>query len=81
MGFQTSGYMADIPKYAKPEFGGIIDSHILLRLKIMQKKGVLNNITFSYYNQSDLIHYKNLVKLCEFTKIKYLPVTELIFKI
>ena len=66
IGFQKSGYLNEIsqvmPKYKKPTIGGIIDEHILVRLKALQQQGLLHNITFAYYSENDLEYYKSLTE-------------------
>ena len=75
MGFQISGYMkaisASIPKYTQPTVGGVIDEHILMRLKGLQEHGQLKNITFACYSDSEKQYYKQLVSCYDIKKVDY----------
>jgi hypothetical protein len=64
IGFQTSGYekklSESMSKYKNPSVGGIVDEHILIRLKGMQNQDQLKRITFAYYSDCDFRHYEYL---------------------
>ncbi len=80
IGFKKSGYIDKIsmvnPMYKEPVIGGIIDEHILLRIKSLQTQKMLHRITFAYYNEDDLLHYKSLTKLFELRQVEYVKSTE-----
>ena len=61
--------------------GGIIDSHILLRLDAMQEIGALNNITFAYFTDKDLEHYKRLIILFNLKSVSFISVKDINFSI
>lgn len=71
LGFCRSGYMPRLeganPKYKKPSIGGIIDEHILWRIKALQDLGRLNKIVvicseneMSYMKQ--VMESQNIIK-------------------
>ena len=77
MGFQISGYMSNLAqvnlKYKNPIHGGIIDDHILQRLRVMQSSRQLSNITFAYYSDKDKHHYEQLAALFNLRNVDYIP--------
>ena len=85
MGFQVSGYMTNSlqenDEIKELRIGGIIDSHILLRLKALQEKGILNNIIFSYFTHKDLEHYKRLIILFSLKSVSFVSVNDINFSI
>jgi len=85
IGFQTSGYINEIsqvmPKYKNHTIGGIIDEHILVRLEALQQQGWLHNITFTYYSENDLEHYKSLSDYFNLQNVEYLSTHNFNFSI
>ncbi|MGL6057707.1 MAG: hypothetical protein ACRC17_05275 [Culicoidibacterales bacterium] len=69
LGFGSSGYME--PMKEKYVIGGIIDEHLLIRLHTLQENGLLDKITFAYYNEKDLQHYRQLVSLYKLGNVTY----------
>jgi hypothetical protein len=68
-----------MPKYKLPTFGGIIDEHILIRLNGLQTQGQLENITFSYYSDCDLLHYQQLSDCFGLKNVSYIKSTSFDF--
>lgn len=85
MGFQKAGYMEAISEkihiYKKPTIGGIVDEHILLRLNALQLKDKLQNITFGYYSDKDLQHYRDISDRYELKRVNYIKTSSLPFLI
>lgn len=85
IGFQNSGYekklSASMPKYKNPTIGGIIDEHILIRLKEMQNLGQLRKITFAYYSESDYQHYEYLSDYFGLSEVSFIKSSSLPFSI
>lgn len=83
IGFQTAGFIPALaavkPEYLKPVVGGIVDEHILIRLKGMQTQGQLKGITFAYYSDSELQHFQDLANLYEVANAKFIKSSTLNF--
>lgn len=83
MGFQKSGYTKALEKvdetYYKPQTGGVIDEHILIRLLAMHNKNQLKNITFAFYCDSELSYYKELTALYTLKNVNYIKSSEFNF--
>ena len=83
--FQNSGYTkklsASMPKYKKPVIGGIVDEHILIRLKGLQNLRKLEKITFAYYSDSELQHYEYLSSYFNLHEVAYIRSSSLPFSI
>jgi hypothetical protein len=85
VGFQKSGYIEDLSKY-KPEYdapviGGIIDEHILLRISGLQEQKQLENVTFSYYVDNELVHFQELVEYFNIKNVNFEKSTKYHFTI
>lgn len=61
--------------------GGVIDEHILLRIKALQDMNKIDRITWCYYNDNELEYYKELCELIKLTNVKYKKSTDLCFSI
>lgn len=83
IGFKVSGYIEKLAEinnsYRQPVFGGVIDEHILLRLKGLQNKNQLEYITIAYYNDSDLVHFKDLIEYYKIENVNYLSTSDFTF--
>jgi len=75
IGFRTSGYIEELAEvndtYKKPATGGIIDEHILIRLKGLQNRNQLDYITIAYYSESDLFGFKELIEHYKIENVSY----------
>lgn len=85
MGFQKSGYTKALEKvdeiYYKPQTGGVIDEHILIRLLAMQNRNQLKSITFAFYSDSELNYYEELTELYNLKNVTYIRSSEFNFTI
>lgn len=83
MGFQKAGYTTimaqQLPRYKRPVIGGVIDEHILIRLRGLQNLDKLGAITFAYHTNEDMKRYKNLTECFDLKNIKFLPTSEFSF--
>lgn len=67
LGFKNSGYMEDLQKafplkYNHSSYGGIIDEHILIRIKEMQKQKLLKTPVFTYYTKEEKEHFEDVLR-------------------
>jgi len=85
IGFRTSGYIQGLvpsnPKYKKPVIGGVIDEHILLRLKGLQTQGQLGDIVFACHTDCDMQHYMKLTALFNLQNVEYINSSTLKFDV
>ena len=83
IGFRPSGYIEKLAEvndtYKKPATGGIIDEHILIRLKGLQNRKQLDNITIAYYSESDLFRYKELIEHYKLDNVSYTNAVDFAF--
>lgn len=83
LGFQKAGYMkklsGEISKYKSVNIGGIVDEHILIRLQGLQTQKQLEYVTFTYYADSELKHFQELVDYYEIKRVIYKKSSEFVF--
>lgn len=83
IGFRTSGYIGELAEdnevYKKPAPGGIIDEHILIRLKGLQNRKQLDHITITYYSDSELFHFKKLIEHYKIENVRYSSAADFTF--
>lgn len=69
MGFKNSGYIQQLKsaysRYNKPAFGGIIDEHILLRIKGLQDTEKLEHLDVTYFNENERTHLQEVLNECQ----------------
>ncbi len=75
--FQEAGYMESMknayPKYQKASIGGIVDEHILVRVKAMLDSGELRHFDITYFSEDEkkrFIEVMEAVKISEYTLVK-----------
>lgn len=66
MGFKKSGYIDDLKmqfkRYEEPVLGGIIDEHVLLRIKGLQTMKRLKHIDVTYFDEEEKIHLEKVLQ-------------------
>ena len=66
LGFQKSGWAEPLKEYKeiykRPFIGGIIDDHILNRIKKLQDSKKIKDVTISYYNNKEKEYFKELIE-------------------
>lgn len=66
MGFKKSGYIDDLKmqfnRYEDPVFGGIIDEHVLLRIKGLQTMKRLKHVDVTYFDEEEKIHLEKVLQ-------------------
>lgn len=61
------------PKYQKASIGGIVDEHILVRVKAMLDSGELRHFDITYFSEDEkkrFIEVMEAVKISEYTLVK-----------
>jgi hypothetical protein len=85
LGFQKAGYikkMAEaMPKYNSVTIGGVVDEHVLMRLQGLQTQKQLDDVTFTYYAESELKHFEELVDYYDIKRVTYKKSSEFLFTI
>ena len=86
LSFQRSGFITDdfikaMPRFKKPQVGAFVDEHVLLRLKGLQNKNANLKVTFAYYNECILEHYRQVADVYDLKNTDFISSTELLFHI
>lgn len=85
MGFKNSGYIQQLksayPKYNKPAFGGIIDEHILLRIKGLQDTEKLEHLDVTYFDENEQTHLQEVLDECQIKNYRLIKCQDFNFHI
>lgn len=87
LGFQRSGYITEefLLKYPKYKQEGlecsVIDEHILMRIKWMQNKDLLNSVTISYFLEEEKEYFKQLLDYYKITNYNLIATKDFQFKV
>lgn len=85
MSFKNAGYIQQLksvyPKYNKPAFGGIIDEHILLRIKGLQDNKNLSHLDVTYFDDNEQVHLQEVLDECQIKNYQLIKCTNFNFHI
>lgn len=85
MSFQDAGYIPELrdeyPKYQKASAEGIIDEHILWRVKAMLDSGILGHFDITYFTEVEKKHIAEVMEAEKIEKYSLIKSQELEFMI
>lgn len=85
MGFKDSAYIQQLkstyPRYNKPAFGGIIDEHILLRIRGLQDTEKLEHLDVTYFDEAEQTHLQEVLDECQIRNYRLIKCQDFNFHI
>lgn len=85
MGFRDSGYIQQLksvyPRYNKPALGGIIDEHILLRIRGLQDTEKLEHLDVTYFDEAEQTHLQEVLDECQIKKYRLIKCQDFNFHV
>ena len=85
MGFKNSGYIQQLKtaysRYNNPAFGGIIDEHILLRIRRLQDTEKLEHLDVTYFDENEQTHLQEVLDECQIRNFRLIRCQDFNFHI